>query len=346
MPAVATDNHAVVGGPALLTDLPWKLLSLSLGSVAISVVAAVVIRRFKTRNNSPWTVSGKPEIRFFEEEATEADVPVIYQQRLHYQFPSHHCIIDDKMAGRDDGSSPAGDEASRSQESSFPSSADTISDNDDPRPEHESPSGGSHSAGKRPEVAAPRFIVSRPPPPPPLTPPERSNSIFTVEDANRSRAGRAPELDSSFFDQPNPDFMESTPVPPEDPSTSAMRTQNTSISRRRSYTRMLPMNTASPASSPRVAPAENSGSLFTPSSFPPSSPFLPGPPPAEGKNSREPTQQIEVQGEIISVMDDSGAGWKRHTRIYGGGVCLACAAAANDGQGGFYGSNVRPEDMH
>jgi hypothetical protein len=46
-----------------------------------------------------------------------------------------------------------------------------------------------------------------------------------------------------------------------------------------------------------------------------------------------------LQGEIISVMDDAGHGWKRHTRVYGGGVCLACVAAG-DREGGFYGDTV------
>lgn len=39
-------------------------------------------------------------------------------------------------------------------------------------------------------------------------------------------------------------------------------------------------------------------------------------------------------------MDDSGAGWKRHTRVYGGGVCLACLASGGNHGGGFYGENV------
>jgi len=51
---------------------------------------------------------------------------------------------------------------------------------------------------------------------------------------------------------------------------------------------------------------------------------------------------IKVQGEIISVTDGHGAGWQRHTRVYGGGVCLACAASGREG--GFYGDNVHPEE--
>jgi len=55
----------------------------------------------------------------------------------------------------------------------------------------------------------------------------------------------------------------------------------------------------------------------------------------------ESEEQIDLHGEVISVTDDAGHGWKRHTRVYGGGVCLACAAAE---QGGFYGDKVPLED--
>lgn len=81
----------------------------------------------------------------------------------------------------------------------------------------------------------------------------------------------------------------------------------------------------------------------SPSSFPPTAYLLPGPPPNFASDASFGSS-IDLQGEIISVMDDKGAGWKRHTRVYGGGVCLACATAGDDGQGGFYGSNVRPEE--
>jgi hypothetical protein len=56
--------------------------------------------------------------------------------------------------------------------------------------------------------------------------------------------------------------------------------------------------------------------------------------------------QIDMQGEIVSMLNSDGAGWTRHTRVYGGGVCLACAAAGREhGDGGFYGATVRPEEM-
>jgi hypothetical protein len=56
-------------------------------------------------------------------------------------------------------------------------------------------------------------------------------------------------------------------------------------------------------------------------------------------------EEIDLHGEIISVVDGAGHGWKRHTRVYGGGVCLACLAADGEGgDGGFYGDKVPLED--
>uniref|UniRef100_A0A0B7KR31 Methyltransferase domain-containing protein n=1 Tax=Bionectria ochroleuca TaxID=29856 RepID=A0A0B7KR31_BIOOC len=38
-------------------------------------------------------------------------------------------------------------------------------------------------------------------------------------------------------------------------------------------------------------------------------------------------------------------GWTRHTRVYGGGVCLCCVAAERgNGKGGYYGENVAAEE--
>ncbi|ROV88330.1 hypothetical protein VSDG_09416 [Cytospora chrysosperma] len=107
---------------------------------------------------------------------------------------------------------------------------------------------------------------------------------------------------------------------------------------------------------------------FTPSSYPSATPLLPPPPPTmddqfdladimfpgagavDGGVRVVPAGHVhhhdeggitDAQGDLVDVFDDSAAGWKRHTRVYGGGVCLACAAA---GGGGFYGARVRPED--
>jgi hypothetical protein len=82
---------------------------------------------------------------------------------------------------------------------------------------------------------------------------------------------------------------------------------------------------------------------YEPPSAPPEYEFVGGP---GGPGVFLSQQEIDLQGEIISVMDDAGHGWKRHTRVYGGGACLACIAAAEQygGQGGCYGDKVPLED--
>lgn len=125
----------------------------------------------------------------------------------------------------------------------------------------------------------------------------------------------------------------------------------------------------------------HTGAVQPSSSFPSTSPLLPPPPPnsdypfdpaavmfpggmvADGGIKMIPTYDDSLDGqehhhyeddtgcsadghgEIFGVEDNkSGDGWKRHTRVYGGGVCLACATAG-EGGGGYYGARVRPEDM-
>lgn len=153
--------------------------------------------------------------------------------------------------------------------------------------------------------------------------------VFTFQDRRLSvAASTMGDLDTSFFHQPNPDY---TLSPSSDSASTALAhgQDSPSIPRRRSYSKMLPLGSAH-------SDADHDGTSFSPSSFPSSSPILPLAP-HESLESGE----IDVRGEIISVMDDSGAGWKRHTRVYGGGVCLACLASGSEG--GFYGDNVPPE---
>ncbi|KAF5633717.1 hypothetical protein F25303_9047 [Fusarium sp. NRRL 25303] len=170
-----------------------------------------------------------------------------------------------------------------------------------------------------------RHVMSRPPPAPPLTPPELSTAVFTFDD--RPRPG-----EDSFIRQPNPDYMSSTAnaVLPDNPP-------STSVTRRRSYNKTLPIGV--PVSQPSQRMSDTADLTFSPSSYPPASPLLPPAPPNAG------TVEIGVQGEIIGVLDTEGAGWTRHTRVYGGGVCLACAASGGNHGGGFYGATVRPEEM-
>ncbi|KAI0133984.1 hypothetical protein BJ170DRAFT_590981 [Xylariales sp. AK1849] len=179
-----------------------------------------------------------------------------------------------------------------------------------------------------------QHLKSRPPPPPPLTPPVLTVKVLTFEERRLSTAmSTMGELDSSFFQQPNPDYTSSS----SSSSSSAMPQHSGSpiTPRRRSYTKVLPLGPPQPVS---FLEMDGSVTPFAPSSFPSSSPILPLAP----HDSFHHPKEIDVKGEIISVMDDSGAGWKRHTRVYGGGVCLACLAS--DGEGGFYGHRVRPEE--
>ncbi|KAK7425207.1 hypothetical protein QQX98_000122 [Neonectria punicea] len=171
----------------------------------------------------------------------------------------------------------------------------------------------------------PRPLMSRPPPAPPLTPPELSTAVFTFE--ARPRPG-----DDSFMRQPNPDYMSSTTS-----SVLPSSASSPSIPRRRSYNKTLPIGVPIPQTSPGASdPADLT---FSPSSYPPTSPLLPPAPPSAG------AMEIDVKGEIIGVLDGGGAGWTRHTRVYGGGICLACEASGGNHGGGFYGATVRPEEM-
>ncbi|KAK4138994.1 hypothetical protein BT67DRAFT_446968 [Trichocladium antarcticum] len=194
---------------------------------------------------------------------------------------------------------------------------------------------------------------SRPPPPPPLIPPTRSAAVFPFEDRCPSYAVSIhPGVDRNFIHQPNPEYsgcststdvLRSTPPSP------------TALPRRRSYAKNVPIGipipatTTSFASSPETVALRGTSAFFY-ASHPPTSPLHPPPPPPEyvfvggpgGPGVFLPPQEIGLQGEIISVMDDAGQGWKRHTRVYGGGACLACVAARErgEGQGGFYGDTV------
>ncbi|KAH6604531.1 hypothetical protein Trco_006238 [Trichoderma cornu-damae] len=182
--------------------------------------------------------------------------------------------------------------------------------------------------------ALPGPFISRLPPAPPLTPPELSTAVFTLDERSPSS--------QSFIHQPNPDYMSST-------STTAFQTDSpdsASIPRRRSYTRTLPISVPVSDSPQAQSPeAESVDSAFSPSSYPPSVGLLPPAPPSvldlESDGHAHGHRNVDVQGEIISVLDRDGAGWTRHTRVYGGGACLACAASG----GGFYGATVTPEEM-
>ncbi|KAK3986755.1 hypothetical protein QBC44DRAFT_247501 [Cladorrhinum sp. PSN332] len=200
------------------------------------------------------------------------------------------------------------------------------------------------------DLSAPRQF-SNPPPSLPLTPHGPSNVVFPFQDRRPSYAvSIPPELDTSFIHQPNPEYGASSTS--ANVGSSSPQTPS-AIPRRRSYTRSIPIPTMSSASS---AESMSSATTFSPSSYPPSSPLLPPPPPVHdappeyvvvggpgGPGVFLMDQEIDIHGEIISVMDEEGHGWKRHTRVYGGGgSCLACLSSED--QGGFYGDKVPLSD--
>lgn len=178
-------------------------------------------------------------------------------------------------------------------------------------------------------------FLTRMPPAPPLTPPELSSTIFSASGQQSTDIG-------SFIDQPNPDYLSvSEPEP--------MSSITTPAPRRSSYDVTQPISIPTPQeSSLSVREASSPEQATSPSSYPPSSPLLPPPPPGDERMATEddrPRHNVDVKGEIISVLDEGGTGWSRHTRVYGGGACLACAASGDGHEGGFYGATVTPEEM-
>lgn len=144
----------------------------------------------------------------------------------------------------------------------------------------------------------------------------------------------------------------------------------------RAWQRQQQQQQQATASIPIVSPAPRTPltdeTMMSASSYPSASPALP-PPPVEEYRPFDPSAVMYsgpgavVDGGLRTVSpprgDDARSGlgctqrpaslghsgiitsthadWKRHTRVYEGGVCLACAAAED---GGFYGARVRPED--
>jgi hypothetical protein len=164
----------------------------------------------------------------------------------------------------------------------------------------------------------------------PLTPPGLSTAFFSFQDRRLSVAASSNgDFDPRLAHGPNSDLSssESTMSLVHDAQVPSP------ISLRKSYTKAHPHDPIQ-SSSPIGTGSEDSSSAFSPSSFPSSHPILPLAPHAALES-----KEMDVTGEIVSVLDDSGADWKRHTRVFGGGVCLACMAAGGN-DGGFYGDNV------
>lgn len=194
---------------------------------------------------------------------------------------------------------------------------------------------------------------TRPPLPPPLTPLVLGTTVFPFEERRHGYAvSIPPELDAGFIHQPNPDYGTGF-TPTELFSSSPNSAPGTPA--QTSYTQSIPI--AIPASTSAWSSTETMTSLdtFSPSSYPPRSPLLPPPPPGHdlpynyqlvggpgGPGIVDSIEEIDIHGEMISVLEHADHGWRRHTRVYGGGVCLACAAAGEEG--GFYGDKVPLQD--
>ncbi|EGO60131.1 hypothetical protein NEUTE1DRAFT_143622 [Neurospora tetrasperma FGSC 2508] len=202
-------------------------------------------------------------------------------------------------------------------------------------------------------VGEPRLHFTTPPPPPPLTPPTLDKTAFAFQHRQPTSVVLIPPgLDGSFIHQPDLNYIGHTSsfdIPSSIPADAA------AIPRRRSYTKSVPVGVPIPSSSSSLSRGTTvtSSSAFHPSSDLPPSPLFPRPPPVSqdyqfvgghmehrASVGNRHQNETEVHGEIISVINDDGHGWQRHTQVYGGGVCLACLG----NEGGFYGPNVPLED--
>ncbi|KAI8630031.1 hypothetical protein F5Y19DRAFT_68951 [Xylariaceae sp. FL1651] len=178
-----------------------------------------------------------------------------------------------------------------------------------------------------------RDLKARSSPPAPVTPPALSAKLFSFQNRRLSIAASSNgEFDPSYTHRLKSDSHSS---PSSGSTTIAVSSTQTSspISLQRSYTKLPAHDPFQPSLSTEAVMGDDL-STFSPSSFPSSSPILPLAPHASLESG-----EIDVTSGIIPVMDHSGADWKRHTRVYGGGVCLACMASG-DHDGGFYGDNV------
>lgn len=308
-----------------------------LGLFLTGLTALLVVAAIRSASKSPMASRPghhRPTSSVSEKLSITEPQALAHEQRLYQRFPGHlPPAMDDGLRQADSDNSYLKKGDSKGLPAHDTTSSRAVEAELVPG---ESPT-ESHHPAQRLISAAPRFMMPRPPPPPPLTPPELSSSIFNMDHRKYSYAAASPEM-GAFFDQPNPDYSSDTAA---SQTTATAPAPSPSTPRRRSYTKSVPIGV--PGLTPSVS-LTSEGSDVLSSSFPPTIPFLPGPPPGHDAGFVDSPQEMEVQGEIISVLDDAGTGWKRHTRVYGGGVCLACAASGSEGHGGFYGVNVRPED--
>lgn len=172
---------------------------------------------------------------------------------------------------------------------------------------------------------------ARSPPPVPFTPPALSTTFVPLQDRRLSMAvSTNGDFDPTLIHHGDWDINSAESATTIIPNLKA----SSPIPLRRSYSKILAADLPPPDFSAE-AEMEDTSPAFAPSSFPSSNPILPIAPHAALDDG-----EMDAAGEVLSVMDDSGAGWKRHTRVYGGGVCLACMASGGGHHGGFYGENV------
>lgn len=315
MPPASTNNGS---NPDYLRDQPPASTALRGG---LSIFAAVVVLRLCIRRYQRWRSRRVTQLElndqnpvYWQDAATDPpNLPHISQPRL--------WIMNEKDQGI---GNLGGNNSSKHNKHDSKMGLQEDDHEGDDRP---------HQTGA--DVVL-RNLISRPPPAPPLTPPELSSTVFTLE----GRSG----VQDNFFDQPNPDYA--SPSTTSSGSRPSTNTTATSHPRRLSYHKTIPVGV--PVS--RQSSTTESDLYCSPSSFPSASPLLPPAPPIMSEDNPDEEspnrREINVHGEIIGVLDGNGHGWSRHTRVYGGGVCLACASAGRQhGEGGFYGPNVLPEEM-
>ena len=266
-------SNVTLGSPASRLFGPQLYQNISTGLAAFAVL--VILRFVVTRIHRWWV--GAPGLqkdqlsRYASAASHRSSAFLVNQQRLHHRFlQGHERIMDEKSRGVSRSSSAAdtsNPDARRAQHVSF-------TDGDDPEKstamvgQWEAATAGDDSvvygSGIAGELAKARHLRARPPPPP-LTPPELSTAVFTFEDRRRSYAASAHELDTGFFDQPNPDYTSSTSTAVA--SHDATDATSPSLARRRSYTKTLPISVPPTASS--SADSDAADLVFSPSSYPP-----------------------------------------------------------------------------
>ncbi|OHE97539.1 hypothetical protein CORC01_07154 [Colletotrichum orchidophilum] len=349
MPAL-THAELAIGEPRSTVG-SYHHVSFSHLCTGLLILAVLVVLRLVVCGAFLTTVSNEiKEVRGHQQYPKDRLDHLVNQQRLHHLFVQDGgWVMEEKSRGVSSNTLASGAEPTRkiSPQDVFMRGNEKDSTEDTETSSSGDVLYGDHiQRGKALGHSPTKFMVSRPPQPPPLTPLELSPSAFTYDERRRSFTSGVSELDASFFEQPNPDYMSSTSTGTSTATQDTQTTRSFPAPRRRSYTKTLPIGISSQSSFPILD--DDIGIVFSPSSYPPTSPLLPGPPPIHGEIRYDEVtkQEILVRGEIISLLDDSGAGWKRHTRVYGGGACLACAASGDDGHqhGGFYGENVLPEE--